>query len=51
MKTVEPRSRVTPEALKAVLHKVEALESSGDLFQWDEELIPDDIVDNKPVPG
>ncbi|CAM6103151.1 unnamed protein product [Calypogeia fissa] len=51
VKTVEPRARVTSDALKGVLRKVEALESSGDLSQWDEELIPDDIVDKKPNPG
>jgi hypothetical protein len=51
VKTVEPHARVTPEALKAVLRKVELLESKGDLPQWDEESIPEDIVDKKPVPG
>ncbi|BBN04021.1 zinc protease [Marchantia polymorpha subsp. ruderalis] len=51
VKTVEPRARVTQEDLKAVLYKVEALESRRDIPPWDEELIPDDIVEKIPAAG
>lgn len=48
---MEPRARVTQEDLKAVLYKVEALESRRDIPPWDEELIPDDIVEKIPAAG
>ncbi|KAL2635876.1 hypothetical protein R1flu_007355 [Riccia fluitans] len=51
IKTVEPRARVTPEDLKAVLYKVEALENKRDIPPWDEELIPDEIIDKMPTAG
>ncbi|KAG6556881.1 hypothetical protein Mapa_001461 [Marchantia paleacea] len=51
IKTVEPRARVTQEDLKAVLYRVEALESRRDIPPWDEELIPDEIVEKIPAAG
>ncbi|KAJ7536029.1 hypothetical protein O6H91_12G054400 [Diphasiastrum complanatum] len=51
IKTVEPRARATLEDLKAVVAKVEALELSGAIAPWNEDYIPDEIVDRKPTPG
>eukprot|EP00250_Pteridium_aquilinum_P015299 c22507_g1_i1 orf=556-3573(+) len=51
IKTVEPRARATPEDLKAIVSRVQALEDAGLISQWDEEQIPEEIVENKPIPG
>lgn len=51
IKTVEPRARATPEDLKAIVFKVQALEDAGLISEWDEEQIPEEIVENKPIPG
>lgn len=51
IKTVEPRARATPEDLKAIVFKVQALEDVGLISEWDEEQIPEEIVENKPIPG
>lgn len=51
IKTVEPRARATVEDLKAVVAKVQALEERGDITPWDEEHIPDAIVERIPSPG
>lgn len=50
IKTLEPRKRATERDLKAVVAKVQALEG-GDIAPWDEEHIPDSIVDKPPTPG
>ncbi|KAH7414951.1 hypothetical protein KP509_14G020500 [Ceratopteris richardii] len=51
IKTVEPRARVTPEDLKAIVSKVQSLEEAKLIPPWDEEQIPEEIVDNKPTAG
>jgi len=51
IKTLEPRARATEKDLRAVVAKVQALESQGDIAPWDEEHIPDSIVDKVPIPG
>lgn len=51
IKTVEPRARATPEDLKAIVSKVQAYEDAGQILQWDEEKIPEEIVENTPSPG
>eukprot|EP00850_Spirogloea_muscicola_P005254 SM000023S07710 [mRNA] locus=s23:983129:990756:- [translate_table: standard] len=51
IKTVEPKASASEDDMKALVHKVVALEKSGGILPWDEELIPEDIVDKKPVPG
>ncbi|MCO5571807.1 hypothetical protein L7F22_025555 [Adiantum nelumboides] len=51
IKTVEPRTRASPEDLKAVVVKVKALEDAGLISRWDEEQIPEEIVETKPKPG
>lgn len=50
IKTLEPRKRATERDLKAVVAKVQALEG-GYIAPWDEELIPDSIVDKLPTSG
>lgn len=50
IKTLEPRARATERDLKAVVAKVQALEG-GEIAPWDEELIPDSIVDKLPTSG
>ncbi|KAG0557873.1 hypothetical protein KC19_11G163400 [Ceratodon purpureus] len=50
IKTLEPRARATERDLKAIVAKVQALEG-GDIASWDEEHIPDSIVDKLPTPG
>jgi hypothetical protein len=51
IKTVEPRSWTTHEDLKAIVSKVQALEDSQAILPWEEEKIPEEIVEAKPTPG
>jgi hypothetical protein len=51
IKTVEPRSWTTHEDLKAIVSKVQALEDSQVILPWEEEKIPEEIVETKPIPG
>lgn len=51
VKTVEPRARATIEDLKAVVYKIQSLEEAGEILPWDEEQIPEEIVENIPLPG
>ena len=51
IKTVEPRSWTTHEDLKAIVSKVQALEDSRAILPWEEEKIPEEIVEIKPTPG
>ena len=50
IKTLEPRARATERDLKAIVAKVQALEG-GDIAPWDEEQLPDSIVDKLPTRG
>jgi len=50
IKTLEPRARATEKDLKAIVAKVQALEG-GDITVWDEEQLPDSIVDKSPTSG
>lgn len=50
IKTLEPRARATERNLRAMVAKIQALEG-GDIAPWDEEHIPDSIVDKLPTPG
>lgn len=51
IKTVEPRARATLEDLKGIVYEVQASEDAGLISQWDEEQIPEEIVETKPMPG
>ncbi|XP_024516679.1 zinc protease PQQL-like [Selaginella moellendorffii] len=51
IKTIEPRVSVTVKDLKNVIAKVQALEDEGSIPPWNEEDVPEEVVENKPEPG
>lgn len=51
VKTIEPRASATVDGLKRVLLKISNLEEEGSISPWDDEKIPEEIVDTKPNPG
>ncbi|CAN6441507.1 unnamed protein product [Victoria cruziana] len=51
IKTVEPKTCATVEDLKRAVSKIRHLEESRSIPQWDDEYIPEEIVNEKPDPG
>ncbi|XP_062090970.1 zinc protease PQQL-like isoform X2 [Humulus lupulus] len=51
IKTIEPRASAVVDDLKNVVLKINALEKEGSIVPWDEEQIPEEIVNTKPNPG
>ncbi|XP_068334934.1 zinc protease PQQL-like [Pyrus communis] len=51
IKTIEPRASAIANDLKHVVSKVNRLEEERIISPWDEEQIPEEIVNTKPNPG
>ncbi|GLT98639.1 hypothetical protein SLE2022_161360 [Rubroshorea leprosula] len=51
IKTVEPRASATIDDLKKVVLKINNLEKERSISPWDDEQIPEEIVNIKPNPG
>ncbi|XP_019051662.1 PREDICTED: zinc protease PQQL-like isoform X2 [Nelumbo nucifera] len=51
IKTVEPRATATVDNLKAAVQKINFLEEERSISPWDDEHIPEEIVNTKPIPG
>ncbi|OMO67363.1 hypothetical protein CCACVL1_20585 [Corchorus capsularis] len=51
LKTIEPRASATIDDLKNVVLKINNLEKEGNISPWDDEHIPEEIVNIKPNPG
>ncbi|KAK9102226.1 hypothetical protein Sjap_019480 [Stephania japonica] len=51
IKTVEPRLHAKIDDLKAVVQKVDSLEAKKDISPWDDDHIPEEIVNSIPDPG
>lgn len=51
IKTIEPRASAIADDLKHVVSKVNRLEEERIISPWDEEQIPEEIVNTKPNPG
>ncbi|OMO91643.1 hypothetical protein COLO4_18249 [Corchorus olitorius] len=51
LKTIEPRASATIDGLKNVVLKINNLEKEGNISPWDDEHIPEEIVNIKPNPG
>lgn len=51
LKTIEPRASATIDDLKNVVLKINNLEKEGSISPWDDEYIPEEIVNIKPTPG
>lgn len=51
IKAIEPRAVATVDDLKLAVLKINSLEEEGNISPWDEDHIPEEIVDSKPNPG
>ncbi|KAL4334276.1 hypothetical protein GQ457_07G040060 [Hibiscus cannabinus] len=51
LKTIEPQASATIDDLKNVVSKINNLENEGTIIPWDEEYIPEELVNVKPSPG
>ena len=51
LKTIEPQASATIDDLKTVVLKINNLEKEGSISPWDDEYIPEEIVNIKPIPG
>ncbi|ESQ42744.1 hypothetical protein EUTSA_v10012682mg [Eutrema salsugineum] len=51
IKTMEPRSAATVDDMRNVVSKVNSLEEEKKIAPWDEEKIPEEVVNEKPTPG
>ncbi|XP_078431997.1 insulinase (Peptidase family M16) protein [Wolffia australiana] len=51
IKIVEHRARATLDDLKGTVLKVNSMEAERNIFPWDDEHVPEEIVCNKPIPG
>lgn len=51
IKTVEPRASATIDDLKKIVLKINNLEKERSISPWDDEQIPEEIVNIKPNPG
>ncbi|KAK5829923.1 zinc protease PQQL-like [Gossypium arboreum] len=51
LKTIEPQASATVDDLKKVVLKINNLEKEGSIAPWDDEYIPEEIVNIKPDPG
>ncbi|KAI4380729.1 hypothetical protein MLD38_006890 [Melastoma candidum] len=51
IKAIEPRACAKVDDLKNVVQKVTSLEEGSKISPWAEELIPEEIISVKPVPG
>ncbi|KAH7572183.1 hypothetical protein JRO89_XS04G0216300 [Xanthoceras sorbifolium] len=51
VKTIEPRTFATIVELKNVVLKINAIEEEKSISPWDDEHIPEEIVNAKPNPG
>lgn len=48
---MEPRSAATVDDMRDVVSKVNSLEEAAEIAPWDEEKIPEEVVNEKPTPG
>ena len=48
---MEPRSTATVDDMRNVVSKVNSLEEEMKIAPWDEEKIPEEVVNEKPTPG
>lgn len=48
---MEPRSNATVDDMRNVVSKVNSLEEEMKIAPWDEEKIPEEVVNEKPTPG
>lgn len=51
IKTMEPKSAATIDDMRNVVSKVNSLEEEKMIAPWDEEKIPEEVVNEKPTPG
>lgn len=51
IKTIEPRASATIGDLKNVVSMINDLEEKRIISPWDDEQIPEEIVNTKPNPG
>ncbi|GLT79042.1 hypothetical protein SLA2020_505520 [Shorea laevis] len=51
IKTVEPRASATIDDLKKIVSKINNLEKERSISPWDDEQIPEEIVNREPTPG
>ncbi|XP_028113701.1 zinc protease PQQL-like [Camellia sinensis] len=51
IKTIEPRATATMDDLKTVVPMINSLEEEQSIPPWDDEHIPEEIVNIKPNPG
>ncbi|KAK6236436.1 hypothetical protein SCA6_011773 [Theobroma cacao] len=51
LKTIEPQAFATIDDLKNIVLKLNNLEKEGSISPWDDEHIPEEIVNIKPSPG
>ncbi|XP_021276228.1 zinc protease PQQL-like isoform X2 [Herrania umbratica] len=51
LKTIEPQASATIDDLKNIMLKINNLETEGSISPWDDEYIPEEIVNIKPSPG
>ncbi|KAL7167977.1 hypothetical protein ACSBR2_038415 [Camellia fascicularis] len=51
IKTIEPRATATMDDLKTVVSMINSLEEERSIPPWDDEHIPEEIVNMKPNPG
>lgn len=51
IKTMEPRSNATVDDMRNAVSKVNSLEEEMKIAPWDEEKIPEEVVNEKPTPG
>lgn len=47
----EPRASVTEEELHSVVSEIDSLEKDGNISDWEDDLIPEEIIQVKPKPG
>lgn len=48
---MEPRSAATVDDMRNIVSKVNSLEEENMIVPWDEEKIPEEVVNEKPTPG
>ncbi|KAK4483651.1 hypothetical protein RD792_010852 [Penstemon davidsonii] len=51
IKTIEPQTRATEDDLRTVVLRVNSFEEERNIFPWDDETIPEEIVSIVPDPG
>ena len=47
----EPRASVTEEELHSVVSDTDSLEKDGNISDWEDDVIPEEIIHVKPKPG